>query len=75
MLRIKTLWSENTLYIAAQLREPFVYGKVIGHNTPTPPYKVSVTILGEGRMERQRGREVVARREEMGDRGREGIVW
>ena len=45
LLRLKTLWSEHTLYIAAQLREPFVYGTVSGHNTPTPPYKVSVAIV------------------------------
>ena len=45
LLRLKTLWSEHTLYIAAQLREPFVYGKVFGHNNHTPPYKVGVVVL------------------------------
>ena len=36
--RAKVLWDGNFVYIAAELREPFITANVTGHNGPTPPY-------------------------------------
>lgn len=34
--RAKIRWDQNYVYIAAQLNEPFVFGKVTGHNIDVP---------------------------------------
>ena len=36
--RLKVRWDQNFLYIGAELREPFQYGTITGHNGPSPPY-------------------------------------
>lgn len=37
--RAKIRWDHDFLYVGMELREPFIFANVTGHNGPTPPYK------------------------------------
>lgn len=36
--RAKLRWSDNYLYVGVELREPFIFANITGHNGPDPPY-------------------------------------
>ena len=36
--RAKVRWDDEFLYVGVELREPFIFANVTGHNGPTPPY-------------------------------------